>query len=104
MSVYRSDNFKGRVDLAAAYISGNRKTSRTFDTCFEMYDGRVVAAALYRRALKNPKLAQNMPRYLDMSLVENSAQAFAHVKTKELPQAAKQERERMTLLSHLNNQ
>ena len=66
MSVYQSDNFKGRVTFAAGVISSGGRTSRSFDTCFEMYDGAAVAAALVRRARAQPdtKLAANLFRYV----------------------------------------
>lgn len=87
-------NFKGRVNFAADYISRMRTPSRAFDNCFENDDGRVVAAALYRRAQKNKRLAENMPRYLNMQIVAQDAAAFAHVKTRDLPDAAREEREK----------
>lgn len=66
MSVYQSDNFKGRVTFAAGVISSGGRTSRSFDTCFEMNDGAAVAAALVRRARARPdtKLAANLFRYV----------------------------------------
>lgn len=74
-SVYDPDNFHGRVNLAALYISQGRETTRTFDTCFEMYDGDAVATALFRRALANPggDLDRNLPRYLGMETVTATA-------------------------------
>lgn len=94
-TVYDPENFQGRVNLAAQYIAQGKDVScnRTFDTCFEMNDGEVVAAALYRRAQKNPKLAQNMPRYLGMDIVKENAEQFAHVKTRDLPAQARKVRE-----------
>ena len=72
MSVYDTDNFMGRVNLAASYISQGRNTTRTFDTCFEMSDGDAVATALYRRAQKAPsgRLASNLWSYLSQASVE----------------------------------
>jgi hypothetical protein len=66
MSVYDPENFIGRVNLAASYIAAGRHTTRTFDTCFEMWDGDAVAAALVRRADANPsgKLAKNLFHYI----------------------------------------
>jgi hypothetical protein len=69
-AVYRADNFSGRVNHAAAVISRRGNATRTFDACFEMYDGSAVAAALVRRAAKNPRLAENLPRYLGPSAWE----------------------------------
>lgn len=72
MGVYSKDGFKDRVNLAAAYISAGRNTSRTFDSCFEMFDGDAVCLALLRRIQKRPdsKLAANIWRYLARVSVE----------------------------------
>ncbi len=81
-SVYDDDNFSGRVNLAALYISTGRKTTRSFDTCFEMYDGDAVATALYRRALADPDgpLSRNLSRYLGLETVTATAMANTHRK------------------------
>lgn len=78
-SVYDDDNFHGRVNLAASYISAGRQSTRTFDSCFEMYDGAAVAQALYRRTIKNPntRLAQNIWRYLARETIEEEALEYA---------------------------
>lgn len=70
-SVYNSDNFAGRVALAASYIAKNRSGTRTFDTCFEMGDGDAVVVALYRRTQKRPdsKLAKNLFKVLSPNTV-----------------------------------
>jgi hypothetical protein len=67
--------FSRRVATAAAWIGSGRKTSRAFDSCFEMNDGDAVGAALLRRAEKRPgtKLAANIWRFLDRVHVEESA-------------------------------
>ena len=74
------ENFAGRVNLAALVISQGGRTSRSFDNCFENYDGDAVATALYRRAQKNPDsdLARNLWRYIARDSVEPLAQANAH--------------------------
>lgn len=79
-SINHPDNFAGRVNLAALYITHGRQTSRAFDGCFENYDGDAVAVALYRRAQKNPdgQLAANLWRYLARESVEPMAQSNAH--------------------------
>lgn len=84
MCVYDPLAYKERVNFAARYISEGRKTNRTFDTCFEMYDGDIVALELYRRAKKNGKLAINLGRYIDLGLREAIESRYAHVKTKDL--------------------
>lgn len=58
------ENFAGRVNFAAFVITQGRRTSRSFDNCFENYDGDAVAAALVRRARKNERLAANLFRYI----------------------------------------
>jgi hypothetical protein len=62
----RLRDFRGRVDRAAAIMAAGRPISRALDNCFENYDGKAVAYALYRRAAQRPntKLAQNIQRYL----------------------------------------
>lgn len=79
-SVYDPDNFAGRVNLAALYISEGRNSSRSFDTCFEMYDGAAVGLALMRRAEKNPDspLARNLWLYLGREHAEANAAENGH--------------------------
>lgn len=93
-SPYDPENFSGRVALAASYIAARREGTRTFDTCFEMYDGDVVATALYRRVLARPdtRLAANIWTYLDRNSVEQTAARFADVPTCELPRLARETR------------
>ena len=81
-SVYDTENFQGRVSLAALYISEGRETTRSFDTCFEMWDGDAVAVALLRRAERNPDgpIARNFDRYLSRESVGAVARANAHRK------------------------
>lgn len=53
--VYDPEAFSARVNYAAAcFMRGT--SSRSFDTCFEMWDGDAVVVALVRRASKNEKL------------------------------------------------
>lgn len=74
------DNYAGRVNLAALIIGSGRETSRSFDNCFENYDGDAVAVALYRRAQKSPDtaLARNLWRYLCRESVTACAEKNAH--------------------------
>lgn len=58
------NNYAGRVRYAAAVVAAGREATRAFDNCFENIDGSEVAAALVRRAEKNPKIAKNLPKYL----------------------------------------
>ena len=85
-SVYDSGNFAGRVNLAASYIAAGRSTTRSFDTCFEMHDGDVVATALVRRADANPagRLAKNLFNYIGEDLARQKARDLAHVPTRKL--------------------
>lgn len=93
-SVYESDNFAGRVNYAAAVISKQGKTTRHFDTCFEMYDGDVVACALWRRAEKNPKLAELLPRYISADLKAETMARYATIPTRDLGKEARKVREK----------
>jgi hypothetical protein len=76
MGVYDPEDFAARVNHAAATICRRGEATRHFDTCFEMYDGDAVAAALVRRAERTPKLAANLPRYLGES-AKAAADRFA---------------------------
>lgn len=87
----RPDNFAGRVNYAAAVISSGRRTSRAFDNCFENSDGDEVAAALVRRAAKNPRLAANLWRYICRVTAEEAA---ARLEGKNLAQEAAKSRQR----------
>lgn len=96
-AVYEGDNYIGRVNFAASYIAAGRNCTRCFDTCFEMYDGVVVAVALGRRALNNPngKLAKNFFRYIDEEMTKKNLADYAHVPTKHLAlEAAKIRKQR----------
>lgn len=79
----RPDNFAGRVNYAAAVIANGRSTSRAFDNCFENHDGDEVAAALVRRAHRNPRLAENLWRYLCRETVEATAERLKGKNLKE---------------------
>ena len=66
--VYDKDARAYRVSFACARILSGGATTRAFDTCFEMGDGNQVAARVYRRALKNPRLMAALPRYLNVGM------------------------------------
>lgn len=75
--VYDINQRAYRVEFACRVILAGRSTSRKFDTCFEMGDGNEVAAAIYRRALKNPTLMEALPRYINVELAkQNYAQIY----------------------------
>lgn len=57
-----------RVEFAVRVILSGTNTTRRFDTCFEMNDGKQVAARIYRRALKNPRLMAALPKYLNIEM------------------------------------
>ena len=78
-SVYDSENFSGRVSFACAHIARRGGDTRHFDTCFEMYDGTAVAIGVYRRSLKNPKIAANIWKYLGRDIVMAEVEEFKHV-------------------------
>jgi hypothetical protein len=63
---YDNDGFNRRLQFAASFISLGRPTTRTFDSCFENFDGDVIALALYLRSLKRPdtQMARNLWKYI----------------------------------------
>lgn len=79
-------NFAGRVNYAAAVIANGRNQTRSFDNCFENYDGDAVTVALMRRAQKNPRLRDNLPRYL---CVKNASEVYERHKDADLPALAR---------------
>jgi len=85
------ENFAGRVNYAAKVISEGRNNTRTFDNCFENHDGDEVAAALVRRAEKNPRLAANLFRYLSK---DRALEAAERLKGKDLKEEARKSRAR----------
>ena len=86
--VYGTWNFQARVNFAAQAISRSYETTRLFDTCFEMDDGDFVVVALYRRSVNNPKLANNLWRYLRQESVMEKVEEHARLSRQELKQAA----------------
>jgi len=92
-------SFNQRVDYAERGMQIG-ENSRTFDACFELYDGAFVVAALMRRAKHNPQLdhmIRNMFRrfenFEDSHWAKISAK-YAAIPTDRLHIAAKQERAR----------
>lgn len=93
MDVYKATAFEDRVNYAAACIAasnGNVPQGRCFDTCFEMGDADYVAAALVRRALKNPeaKLAQYLFRCINREMAMENYEATKHLTRKQLRETA----------------
>ncbi len=81
------DNFAGRVNFAAFIIIQGKATSRSFDNCFENWDGDAVAAALVRRAEKNERLARNLFKYINQ---QTATEAYEQYKGRKLAQVAKE--------------
>lgn len=88
------ENFGGRVAYAAKIIAYGRSPSRAFDNCFENNDGDEVAAAIVRRARKNPKIAANLDNYLNRQSAEKAAERLADIPTRQLPVVARETRAR----------
>ena len=92
MDVYNPERFEERVNYAASVISTGvvPMNGRHFDTCFEMFDGDYVAAALVRRALKNPntKLAANIFRFINKELATQNYEKTKHLTRKQLRKQA----------------
>lgn len=84
MSVYQPDNFSQRVSLATTTIKRKGSTTRHFNTCFEMCDGRAVAAAIWRKALNEPSLMENLPHYINVDMARESAKQYAGRKLHEV--------------------
>lgn len=76
MSVYKPENFSQRVSLASATIRRGGNTTRHFDTCFEMYDGDAVAAAIWRKAQNDDRMMRNLPRYLNIDSIRECAERY----------------------------
>ena len=83
MNVYKPEAFEDRVNYAAAVIGRGIVpcNARVFDTCFEMFDGDYVAAALVRRTVNNPasKLAQNIFRFIDRDCALQNYEKTKHL-------------------------
>lgn len=88
------ENFSARVNTACNYIANNRRESRTFDTCFEMYDGSAVALAVYRRSRKNPRIRRNIWKYLGRKSVLTTAFAERRRPTRDIARWAAELREK----------
>lgn len=83
MSSLTAENFAGRVNYAAAAMVrgfGPNGATRSFDNCFENFDGPVVAAALARRAKKNERLRAAMSRILDPGYVAAAVAKYGGVR------------------------
>ena len=84
--IHEPDGFWDRVSFACAVVAHSARTTRQFDTCFEIFDGDAVAAAVVRRAKARPDgpLARNLfPRYLGPRALA-SYEATKHLSRKQL--------------------
>ena len=70
--IYTIEGFSERVNYASKVIACGGYQSRSLDTCLEMGDGNYVATAIYRRSLKNEKIASNIWKYLDKDYFFNT--------------------------------
>lgn len=68
METIDSSKTSYRVNFACQRILSGRQTTRSFDNCFENDDAHIVGGKVYARALKNPKLMDALPRYLDADM------------------------------------
>lgn len=89
----KADDFTARVNYAAKCITKMSIGGRAFFSCFEMSDGDAVVVALYRRSLKNPKLAANLWKALCQSSGERAVAEWAHVPARHLAYGARAARE-----------
>ena len=91
MTTTISGSYQYRVNFAASYMVRGITDSRALDNCFEMFDGDFVVTALVRRAMQNRKLweaiAKQWREGFPQSWVD-TANKYAHLKTRQLPTAA----------------
>lgn len=71
-----AETFSDRVNYAARWIVSGRETNRRFDSCFECFDGDAVVLALCRRAEKNERLRQMLPRYIAETSIRDVPQRY----------------------------
>lgn len=71
-NVYDPAQQSYRVDFACRVILSGAETTRLFNTCLEMGDDVAVAARIYKRALKNPRLMAALPKYIDLDFCKES--------------------------------
>ena len=90
MSVRDPDAFYERVNYAIRCILMGRTGTRGYDTCFEMYDGELVAVGVYRRVQANPALAQRLWAGLGRDVTLAAVARYADVPDRELAQIARQ--------------
>ena len=90
MSVRDPDAFYERVNYAIRCILMGRTGTRGYDTCFEMYDGELVAVAVYRHAQANPALLERLWRGLGQASTLAAVTQYASCADQDLPRLARQ--------------
>lgn len=88
-NVYDKNQQSYRVNFACQTMLNYAKsknpyspnTSRKFDTCFEMgsVDAAMVAAKVYRRALKNPLLMEVLHKFINVEMAKRNYEDFLAV-------------------------
>lgn len=86
----RLDEFTRRVNLALSLIQTGQISTRAFDACFEMYDGELVAVAVYRRTQANPALIERLWRGLGREITLAAVTQYAPFADQDLPRLARQ--------------
>ncbi len=84
------DEFTRRVNQALSLIQTGQTSTRTFDACFEMYDGELVAVAVYRRAQRDPALLARLWRGLGQEITLAAVTQYAPFTDEDLPRLARQ--------------
>lgn len=90
MSVRDPDAFYERVNYAIRCIQIGRTGTRGYDTCFEMYDGELVAVAIYRRAQADPALAVRLWTGIGRDVTLAAVARYADVPDRQLAQMARE--------------
>ncbi len=90
MNTPNPDAFTRRVNLALSLIGAGQTNTRSFDACFEMYDGELVAVAVYRRAQTDPALLARLWRGLGQASTLAAVTQYASCADQSLPRLARQ--------------
>ena len=87
--------FSVRMWRAVAFIDSGATHYRQLDEAFENWDGDAMCAALYTLALKRPKLAANIRRYVSPPDQFEGSAALMGQPMSAIRQAAYEKRRRM---------
>jgi hypothetical protein len=93
VAVNNKDDFSERVNYATACISNGRIQTRRFFGAFEMNDADEICTAIYRRSLKNERLAAKIWKALDQKSVMDAVERLKDVPTRRLAEEARKQRE-----------